>query len=1357
MMTVSRQCGIVLLLLLSSALKSQSQNQLRFENFNTDHGLSQENVTSVFEDSFGFIWIGTEDGLNVFDGYQFKVYRPHSEDSTTICSNRIEEIGEDGGGNLWVGTGDGLARHIREANSFKTYLPDPTDPNSIPSLGITGLFLDSEKRLWIGTTNGLALYQPETDDFQVFQNIVGESGSLLNNSVTGITEDQNGNLWVSVEGGLSKLTDKDTFQNISYDVSGSSIPSPNTTAVHCDRFNRLWLGSFDAGLVMYDISNRNFEQFTVANSGLANDYITDIREDDKGKIWVGADGGLSQYLENRFFASYYSESGNDKSLTSNTVVDIFFDSENRMWVSTRLGGLCVFDKDRYGFDHFVHNPQDPASLSNNKTAGYLEDRNGNVLVATDGSGIDTFNPRSGKFSRFLDAESGLTNNKTLAMAIDKNGNLWIGMWAGGINVYNFETGEIRKYLNNPSDPNSLSGNHILEVFSDRAGEIWIGTWRNGICKYNFDTDDFTNYKNDPNDPNSLGNGSISEIIEDQEGNIWVPTSGDGISVLNTNTGRITRYTADDSDLGLNDNSLVSIYQDTQNRIWTGSLAGGLNMLDLEAGKSTHYNMENGLPNNVVNGILEDHQNNIWLSTNFGLCRLNPTTGEIKTYDKRDGLQGNQFMPRNNLLLSNGKMLFGGNNGFNMFDPSDLSENQVEPRVYISDIKLFNKPIAIGEKEILKKNVLLTDRIDLEYNQNFLSFEYLGINLRDPAKNQYEYIMEGLQEDWIKAGNDRKVQFMNISPGSYTLKVKASNNDGLWSSQLAELSIVIHPPVWNTWWFRGILLILFASVVFLFNRWRMQKIKHDKLILEEKIKEATDKVKGQNEELQSQSLNLNQAIEETQYVVTEAVESGNFSERIDTRSKTGAWKDLGDSINQLFETIIIPFNEINKIVNHLASGDLTQRFDSSSKGEIEQLAKNLNAAMENLSDLLQDVGKSIDIIGDSSEDMFITSQEMNFSTNEIASAISEMSTGAAEQVTKVDESSNLIEDILRSSQEMGEQAESINETAKTGVTKSEAGMESINKLDEGMKDIMDSSEETTQAISELTHRSKEISAVIRIIKDIASQTNLLALNAAIEAAQAGDAGRGFAVVAEEIRKLAEDSKKSAGDIETLINGVQKYTSATAERISQMNKNIKEGEEATQYSLEAFREIAGHYSETLEKSKLIVTATKNQKDGVTDVVKIINNVVIIAEETAAGTEEIASSSSELSAGMSNFTERTKVVSGIVQELKEKMTRFKMMQHGAEDPEAKLQDSADESIKPINSAPEGPKDNSAHQEVSPDLSIDSDDEKKGESPTEDSNIVQIEYLNTEIEEGKKEIEEWPEKPQLSDGEEMEPADAE
>ncbi len=1238
------------------------QRNIKLDHLTVDDGLSQGNVNVITQDRLGFMWMGTRDGLNLYNGYDFEIFRNDPEDSTTITNNYIRCIVEDQKGNFWIGTLNGLNYYNRAKDSFKRYYHDPDFQSSLPNDNIISLLIDTEGEIWVGTANGLCRYETESDSFERYVHRT-ESNIYTNDNVKCITQDQDGILWLGTGNGLFRFEkNARSFIKYSFDENDANTLSSNDVyALYVDDLNNLWIGTYDNGINRLDDGRRFVTRYGVdpnSDKAISNRQVQTITQDANGRIWIGTDVGLNVLGADGRIEKYFANSDDDHALSSSIVLDVFIDSDERVWIGTMYGGINTYDPGKYGFKHYKRDASNPKSLNHNNVTDFAEDAKGNLWVATDGGGLNYFNRRTGEFTGYVsdpNNTNSITNDKLLAAKLDDEGILWIGMWNGGLNSYDPNMRRFTRYLHDPEDPTSIGDNRVFDITTDNNGDIWFATYGNGLGKFDRQSKTFSTYNHDPNNPSTIAENAIIYMHIDHLGHIWLATGETGLDVFDPTTEKVRHYTSGDGEGSISENVVNCIFEDSKERLWVGTNGGGLNLYNREGDSFSVIRRSDGLPNDVINGILEDDEGVLWISTNHGLSRFNPEEMTFKNYDKSDGLQSNEFNRWAFFKLNSGEMAFGGSKGFNVFHPDDLQENVVPPAVYVTNFKLYNEKVEIVEKGVLNQNIIYTNDITLDYNQNYFSFEFIGLNYRQTEKNEYQYYLEGFEDDWIDSEKLRTVSYTNVEPGEYTFKVKASNNDGKWSEKNAEIRIEITPPLWSTWWFRIAAGLAVVGLIFWYQRSKSIQNKNAQEILKMRINEATKQVEQRNAELEGHSESLQLAIEETNHVVKEAVESGNFNARIDTDSKTGEWKSLGESINQLFESVSLPFSSINQIVTRLAKGDLTERFRGEARGEIGQVTDNLNLAIENLTQLVGEITLYADDLKSSSNEMLSSSVEMNSSTGEIASSISEMSKGAQEQVAKVDESSNLIEGVLKSSGEMGDQAVSINSTAKLGVEKSEEGKGSMDELDMSMKDILDFSAKTNESVLALTKRSEEISTVLRIIKDIASQTNLLALNAAIEAAQAGESGRGFAVVAEEIRKLAEDSKKSAGEIEELVKGVQDYTSSTAELMSQMDSRIQLGEQATEQSKKAFVEISKYYSETLALSEQILTATKQQTSDIGDVVNIINGVVVIAEETAAGTEETAASSNQLSAGMVNYTDKSKRVSEIADELSEKVGKF------------------------------------------------------------------------------------------------------
>jgi ligand-binding sensor domain-containing protein len=835
-----------ILISLSTMVFSQ---EMRFDHLSVKQGLSQGNVWDIHQDKMGFMWIGTEDGLNVYDGYTFTVFRSDPTDSFSISNNNIDHIIEDRSGNLWVATQNGLNFYNRKLNRFERHFNNPNDPNSLSNDDIGYVYIDRKNQLWVGTNNGLNLYDSTTHTWKHFFHDPQNPNSIADNIIETIFEDSMNQLWVGTgKGGLClQNADGIGFTTLKHDPTDPTTLSSNRIVCMIeDSDHALWVGTFDGGLNKMDPIRKTFIHFKYdANDPrtLGASYVYDLSQNKAGELWVATDGSLNLFnIKDGSFKRFLQIQGDENTINSNIITRVYFDVNNRMWVGTRFGGVNVYDKEKYGFKHFKYGAYAKHSLNHNNITAFAEHKEGNFWIGTDGGGLNYYNRTTGEFSNFPDVT---TNSKVLALAQDKREGLWLGMWAGGLNYFDPKTKKVKRYLNDPSNPKSLPENNIFDILIDRAGNVWIGTFQSGLCKYNPETDDFTRYINDPSDPNSFGGSVVVKLMEDSFGKIWIATEQQGVDEFDPATGIFKHHMGGTDPGQLSGNSVFSLLEDSQKRIWVGTNGSGLNLYNREENSFKTFRQIDGLPNDAIMGILEDEKQRLWISTNKGISRFDSKTSTFKNYNESDGLQSDQFNRWSYLKLSSGELLFGGTNGFNMFSPETIKDNTHKPPVYITDFKIFNKHVAIGENEILTKNILITNEITLSNLQNIFSFEFTALNYRQSEKNRYRYIMEGFQDEWIE-GSERKVSYTNLSPGDYTFRVIASNNDGLWNEQGASIRITIVPPFWRTWWFITLSVVIFISSIYSYIRYQKIKAIRQQAELNSIIDKRTSEIQKQSD-------------------------------------------------------------------------------------------------------------------------------------------------------------------------------------------------------------------------------------------------------------------------------------------------------------------------------------------------------------------------------------------------------------------------------------------------------------------------------------------------------------------------------
>ena len=868
----------VLMILVSSFASAQSQ-QLHFTHIGTANGLSDLDVNTILQDKRGFIWVGTADGLNRYDGYKFKTYRNDVKDTSSIGGSYIQDMTEDRDGNLWVATiGGGLNEFDRKTNRFRRYRHDEKNSNSISSDFVTRVVIDKYGKVWAATQySGLNVFDPQRGIFVHYVHKKNDPKSIIANELTSLCSDAQNNIWIgTTNDGLSKF-DFATKSFINYKHVGDdkgSISGNRITAIFEDSGQKLWVGTQEAGLNLYDNSTGTFKRFLHdphnANS-LVNNSIQTITEDDNHDLWIGTEnGGLSiySYAWEQFF-TYSHDDVDNTSLTGNSVDVVRKDKDGNMWIGVFGGGVCLYKKNTADFTHYKHNSQS-TSLSNDFVLTMFEDENHNIWVGTDGGGLNLFNNKTGKFTAFRHQENNknsISGDNVLTIKQDDQKNLWIGTWGNGVSVMDPHTHSFKTFRHDPANPNSISGDNVYAVVQTPDKKIWLGTFGDGLNRYDPVARTFTHFRNDSANPKSLGCDRINTMLCDSKGNLWLGTADAGLCLFDTHNYTCTSFKHDDNIKTSISNSTVSdVFEDHLGRIWVSTL-GGLNLFDPKTGRFDAFKMKDGLPNDYVEAILEDDKGHLWLSTNNGISMFNPSTRVFKNFTTENGLQADAFKQGSALKSHTGAFYFGGVNGFNSFFPDQITESFYNPPLVLTKFEIFNKEIEAAnsnkDNSPLTADISETKSIRLTHDQSVLSFEYSVLDFASPNKKKYAYILEGFDKGWNFVEDKNTAVYTNLPAGDYTFKVKSQNGEGKWSPNVLSLKVTVVPPFWLTWWFESLVAIFVIGSVYTAYRLRVRSIIKQKAKLELQVKERTAVVMKQADELQEQSENLQAMNEELQ--------------------------------------------------------------------------------------------------------------------------------------------------------------------------------------------------------------------------------------------------------------------------------------------------------------------------------------------------------------------------------------------------------------------------------------------------------------------------------------------------------------
>jgi signal transduction histidine kinase/ligand-binding sensor domain-containing protein/DNA-binding response OmpR family regulator len=835
-----RMPAVIFFVVLPAMLLAQKAD-IKFTTLTTENGLSQNYTTAILKDQYGFLWIGTHQDLNRYDGRCFKIYRLNNPESKSH-SSEISAIYKDDAGILWVGTiGDGLFYYDRENDIFKRLtINDPS--KKLDFVDILALSGDRNGQLWVGTITGLAIVDIAKRSAVNFQ-WRGSREKIPESIITCIYRDGHDRMWVGTNVGLATFDRRN--RSLKYYKSNAgdkgSLASDSISSISEDGCKQIWVGTTN-GLSRLERGEQKFTTYRYDyrnEHSLCGNLIYSIAAAEKNTIWVGSEGGLNviDVISGRV-TRYQHDPRDPFSIRDKSVRTIYVDSEGIYWVGTYMAGVNKYDKNLTLFNGVSFNELDPNGLSAPSVSSFAEGSNGEIYVGTDGGGLNLFSINSNRF-RHINIKSKEKINSSglpiLTMIMDKKRQLWIGTYQHGLFKLNTLNNSYKQYTQGDGSFN-INQNNIFCLKEDHTGKIWIGTNGAGVNVYDPTTERFQ--KIPPFYAASSGlklpsNGYIRGIEEDNDGNIWIGSWGMGINVYHPATKNFETF--DVTNTGLPMKNISTLFKDSKGRVWIGTGDAGLFYYDKDRSKIFPFKQNEKLLSHSISRILEDNTGNIWLSTDKGVYSFNQISHELAFYSPLNGLQSGSFLFGSGMRASNGTIYFGGVSGFNYFTPADIKHNERAPSVVLTTLSVDNRRVAPDQKESPSQNISQTAKVTIKYKQDF-SISFVALNYTLPQQNKYAYILDGFSQTWSYPGKGNTASYTNLDPGEYTFRVKASNNDGIWNNTGASIKIIVTPPFWMTWYAYLCYVVTAFTILWLIRRQGIRRIKNE-MRLEQRRKEA----------------------------------------------------------------------------------------------------------------------------------------------------------------------------------------------------------------------------------------------------------------------------------------------------------------------------------------------------------------------------------------------------------------------------------------------------------------------------------------------------------------------------------------
>jgi len=926
----------------------------QFVQITTEKGLSQSRVKSIYQDTLGYMWFGTRDGLNRYDGIEFKVFTAGETPEDGVIHSSINHILQKNYRELFICTDLGVSIIDIFTNDVRPF-------QYFRNRGVEVSLKDNSGKFWFGFINGLYRYNPIDQTVDTFR-ISALTGESANDQVWSLFQDSSGNIWIGTGNGIALyLPESNSFKVYSNNNEPLAISGSMVRSITEDKAGRLWVGTSNGGLQIFENFRVKPEhgRFRMVISGNINSLLVDSNN----RLWVGKSrGGDLKVVDLNSvddpsglrFSTHEHLPQNQWGISDNTVISLFEDRTGDIWIGTYAGGVTFYSERNKPFRNYILNPVPGKTISNHLITSFQDD--GSFLWIGTGVGLDRLDKITGNIQIFsstaANEESTLVGYGVLSIYKDSKRRLWVGTWNGGLNLYDPTTETFTAFIPD-GKPGSINSPHVFSIDEDSNGYLWLATNEGGLNRFNPNTGQFKSFTHDPENPKSTSHNSINHLIVSSDGKILL-TNYVAFEIFDPASEEFTRFIYEtDNPSSLRRGQTTAVFEDSNGNIWVAGNMG-LNLFNRENGSFRHITTSHGLPNNTIQGILEDDNKNLWLTTSKGIVKFinganAPLYPEFRVFDKDDGLPSNDFIARSAHRGADGFFNFGTSRGFTRFQPEKIKVNYVPPKIVISDFRLIGGGQSVIPM-LKSKDIGKTNQIKLNHKQNNFRIHFTAINYINPQKNSYKFMLEGHESEWSEVTDTRFATYTNLSPGEYTFMVMGSNNDGVWSEKPEKLTILIVPPWWQTNLFRVSVIISTIFLIYFLIQLRLKTVTKRNEELEQKVTERTrelseantlleknqEEITCQNQELQLHRTHLEQLVWER----TKELESAKVRAENSDRLKSAFVANLSHELRT-------PMNSIVGFSNLLCQDDID-------KSERETFTAIINSSTNTLLTLINDI-------------------------------------------------------------------------------------------------------------------------------------------------------------------------------------------------------------------------------------------------------------------------------------------------------------------------------------------------------------------------------------------------------------------